>query len=472
MVKLIIEKELRDIIGTKRFAITFGVCSILIILSFYVGARNYQVGVARYEAAKDENIRRLEGLTDWFSVQEYRVFLPPRALSALVTGVSNDIGHTTEVHGRGELTPEDSPFNDDPIFAVFRFLDLDFIFQIVLSLFAILFAYDAISGEKERGTLRLTFANSVPRDKYILGKLTGSFFALAVPLLLPMLIGCLLLPLLGVPMGGDEWLRLSLIIGCGMLYFGAFLTIAVFVSACTHRTSSSFVVLLVVWIFAVLIIPRTAVLFAGRAVDVPSVDEIASQKNRYSSQLWEEDRKKMAAFKPTASNSEPEKIMQEFNSFMQKIADDRDKKLDDFSGRLNEERSNRQQVQEGFAFGLARLSPTAAFSLAVTSLAGTSLSLKDDFNESVNAYQQQYAKFMKEKTGMVTGGRMMVFRSSTEEGKKPEPINPNELPSFVYKDASLSDAINSGLPDIGLLLLFNIVFFCAAYARFLHYDVR
>ena len=38
--------------------------------------------------------------------------------------------------------------------AGFRFLDLDFIFQIVLSLFAILFAYDTISGEKERGTLR------------------------------------------------------------------------------------------------------------------------------------------------------------------------------------------------------------------------------------------------------------------------------------------------------------------------------
>ena len=120
----------------------------------------------------------MEGLTDWTRVNSHRIFLPPQPLEVLVSGVSNDIGRTIEMSGRGELSANNSRFNDDPIFAVFRFLDLDFIFQIVLSLFAILFAFDAINGEKERGTLRLAFANAVPRDKYVLGKLTGSFLAL------------------------------------------------------------------------------------------------------------------------------------------------------------------------------------------------------------------------------------------------------------------------------------------------------
>src|ERR1051325_11113052 len=83
-----------------------------------------------------------------------------------------------EVRGGGELTADDSRFNEVPIFAIFRFLDLDFIFQIVLSLFAILFAYDAINGEKERGTLRLSFANPIPRHTYILGKLGGACIGL------------------------------------------------------------------------------------------------------------------------------------------------------------------------------------------------------------------------------------------------------------------------------------------------------
>ena len=218
MLRLIIEKELREIIGSAKFAYTFGVCAILIILAFYVGAKHHQVNVDRYEAGKAENSRKMEGLTDWIRVQSHRVFLPPQPLEALVTGISNDIGRTIEMHGRGELVADESRYNDDPIFAIFRFLDLEFIFQIVLSLFAILFAYDAINGEKERGTLRLSFANSIPRDKYILGKLCGFFFALTIPLILPILIGCLLLLILGIHLSGDEWIKMFFVILAGLLY--------------------------------------------------------------------------------------------------------------------------------------------------------------------------------------------------------------------------------------------------------------
>jgi ABC-type transport system involved in multi-copper enzyme maturation permease subunit len=301
MFKLIVEKELRDTIGSTKFALTFGVCAVLILLTFYVGAKNYQLSRRQYEAAIAENLRQMEGLTDWLMVRNHRLFLPPQPLAALVTGIANDLGRNIEVRGRGEVGAEDSRYGDDPIFAVFRFLDLDFVFQIVLSLFAILFAYDAICGEKERGTLRLSFANAVPRDKYILGKITGTFLALAIPLLIPILLGSLMLPVLGVPMAGEDWMRLALVIFAGLLYFGVFLTLSVFISAMTERSSSSFLLLLVVWIFAVLIVPRTSVLLAGRAVKVPSLDEHASQRARLAAQLWQEDRAKMSNFKPDES---------------------------------------------------------------------------------------------------------------------------------------------------------------------------
>ncbi len=275
MIRLIIEKELREIIGTRKFAVTFAVSSLLILFGFYVGAKDYQVAVARYEAAKSEDLRQMDGVTDWLSVRNHRIFLPPQPLAALVSGVSDDIGSTTLVQGRGELTATDSRYGDAPVFAIFRFLDLDFLFQIVLSLFAILFAYDAINGEKERGTLRLALANPVPRRTYILGKLSGSYIALAFPLLIPILLGCALLPVLGVHLASDEWLRLALIVGTGMVYLGVFVALSICVSALTQRSSSSFLVLLALWVFVVLILPRVSVLIAGRAIEVPTVDEIA-----------------------------------------------------------------------------------------------------------------------------------------------------------------------------------------------------
>jgi len=179
MFKLIVEKELREILGSVKFAVTFGISSLLLLLTFYIGARNYQVSTGQYEAARRENMRKLDGLTEWEEVRNFRVYLPPQPVSSLVMGVSNDIGRTSEIRGAGEISARDSKYGEDPVYAVFRFLDLDFIFQIVLSLFAILFAYDAVNGEKERGTLRLTLANAVPRSAYIAGKIAGSFLAAA-----------------------------------------------------------------------------------------------------------------------------------------------------------------------------------------------------------------------------------------------------------------------------------------------------
>lgn len=468
MLRIIIEKELRDIIGSAKFAVSFGVCALLILLAFYVGAAGYQTNVARYDASRKENLKQMEGVTDWLMVRNHRIFLPPQPLASLVAGISNDIGRTTPVQGRGEAAPDDSRYNEEPVYAVFRFLDLEFIVLIVLSLFAMLFSYDAISGEKERGTLRLSFAGPVARHTYMTGKLLGSFLALAVPLLIPLLLGAMLLPIMGVPMMFDEWMRLGLIVAAGLLYFGAFLTLGIAVSAMNVRSANAFLILLVVWIAAVLIIPRGAVLLAGRAVDVPTVDQIGATMARFTQQQWAEDRARMSEFR---SSGNPEKAIEQFQKFMGDIADNRQRKIDDLSSRLGEERSNKQRVQEALAFGIARLSPAASFTLAATTLAGTSLELKDRYRRDARDYQEAYGKFVLGKTGVNTGGAM-VMRVVVGDGNAQKPIDPQELPPFVYRPATLAEVAPSGLVDLGILGFFCLVFFAIAHVAFVRYDLR
>ncbi len=477
MFRLLVEKELRDIIGTTKFAVTFGVCSVLVLLAFYVGTRNYEVSREEYEGAIAENVKQMEGLTDWGQVS-HRIFLPPQPLATLVSGISNDVGRTTEVETSGELRLENSRFNEDPIYAVFRFLDLEFIFGIVLSLFAILFSYDAINGEKERGTLRLSFANSVPRDRYILSKLVGAFVSLGVPLLIPILIGAVLLPVLGVPMTAGAWSQLGLVVLSGYLYLGVFLTLSVFVSALTERSSSSFLLLLVVWIFAVLIIPRTAVLIAGRAVDVPSVDRMNFEKNRFTAQLWQEDRPKLSEFvqrgiavqRGGGGETDMMQWMEDFQDFMNDLSDVREEKFDEFARRLNEDRQNRDMARQSLALGIARLSPTSVFSLATSNLAGTSLALKARYLESANRYRDSYAQFIEDETGRKS--RVSITFRTGQEQEEPDPIDPYEMPVFEYGGPLTRDLIGGSMIDLGLLALFNVIFFTGAFVAFLRYDVR
>ena len=136
----------------------------------------------------------------------------------------------------------------------------------------------------------------MPRATYILGKLIGSFLALALPLLIPILIGILLLPLMGLSLSNDEWISLGLFIMCGLLYLGVFLTLSVFVSCLTQRSSSAFLFLLVIWVFSVLIVPRASVLIAGNMVEVPSLEEINFQRTQLMRQNSDENLNRLNEF--------------------------------------------------------------------------------------------------------------------------------------------------------------------------------
>ena len=467
MLSLLIKKELKEIIGSSKFVYSFAVSALLILITFYVGAKNYQINKSQYDAAVAENIRSMSGVTDWRMIN-HKIFLPPLPLASLVSGISNDVGRNIGMQGRGELIAKDSKYNEEPIFAVFRFLDLNFLFQIILSLFAILFCYNAVNGEKERGTLRLVFSNAIPRDTFILGKVLGSTIALILPLLVPMLIGFLLLLVLGVPMSFEDWMKLFLIIITGFLLFSAFINLSVFVSIITKNSATSFLLLLVTWIFFVLVIPKTSVLIAGRAVNVPLIDELNTKKNQFSMQLNREHFNSLSGFKPANKDN----FMQEFQQFMEKNNQAREEKTKSFNEKLNRERINRQEVQHAVALNLARISPSASFSLAASSFAGTSLNLVSNYREQADNYQKQFAKFQQEKTGMTSGGGGMMFVIRTDGDKKPPEINPAELPKFEFKPASFSASLGSGLIDIGLLFVFNIIFFAAAYLRFLKFDLR
>ncbi len=472
MFQVIFEKEIRDIIGSTKFAVTFGACAILIIAAFYAGAARYQLHRSHYESSVAANLAELDGVTDWAAVGESSIFMPPRPLACLVSGVSNDIGRTAVVRGRGEVIPQGSHYNENLIYAVFRYLDLEFVFQVILSLFAILLGYDAISGEKERGTLRLSFANAIPRHTYILGKAAGSTMILALSLLCAVAIGCLLLPLMGIVLTGDEWLRLGLIVLTGLLYFAAFLTLSLWVSALTRRSSSSFLALLVIWIMSVLVVPRVAVLLAGRAVDVPSSDAVASEKGQFATQLHKEFLDGLSGFSMPLSEagSDPGKALM---GFMDSLSNVRETKMQVFASRLNESRQNRRLKQSQVSFALARVSPTASLTLATSQLAGTSLDLENRFYQQAGAFQTEFGNFKTEKVGINAGGVMHVI--SIEDGANPpipEAIDADELPVFHFQDVTTSEAIETSAADIGLLAIFVIVFFGGAVFSFNRYDVR
>ena len=156
----LVHKELRAIILSPKFVGTFAVCSILILLSIFTGIKEYKTMQSRYEANSDLVEQELRQSTSWGHMSS-KVYRAPDPMQIFVSGLDYDIGRWAAISDEQGAKLENSAYSDDPIYAVFRFIDFAFIVQFVLTLFAILFTFNAINGEREDGTLKLVFSNAV-----------------------------------------------------------------------------------------------------------------------------------------------------------------------------------------------------------------------------------------------------------------------------------------------------------------------
>ena len=68
----------------------------------------------------------------------------------------------------------------------------------------------------------------------------------------------------------------------------------------------------------------------------------------------------------------------------------------------------------------------------------------------------------------------MVIKVSMDDDEAAEekPIDPNELPAFVYEPPSVANSVQAAICDMGLLGFMNILFFAAAFVAFRRYDAR
>ena len=89
---------------------------------------------------------------------------------------------------RSWATSEDK-LSKNPLFQVFQSPDFAYVVRIIVSLLALLFVFDAVCGEKERGSLKLLLSNSVPRDTILIGKWIGGYISVAAPFAIAMLGG-------------------------------------------------------------------------------------------------------------------------------------------------------------------------------------------------------------------------------------------------------------------------------------------
>jgi ABC-2 type transport system permease protein len=187
-------------------------------------------------------------------------FKPSTPLSAVDPGIEPYAGTATflEAHRRNEIRYRPAAAGTSA--QRFGSWSAAAVLQVLVPLLVIMVAFPAFAGEREQGTLRQLASLGVPMRRVAAGKALGVGGALAVVLVPITLIGV-------VAVEPDRVLALSAVY---LTYFVVVLAIALTVSARAPSARTALVVLLGLWTFGTLAVPRAAADVARYTNPTPS----------------------------------------------------------------------------------------------------------------------------------------------------------------------------------------------------------
>ncbi len=503
MLSTIIRKELLSHIVTFRFVTGFILCALLVPISAHVLTRDYVERLDSYSLSSQAHKSEL-GSVQVYSELKVTIDRKPTTLSILCTGLEKQLGNTVAIH-HGEIpTIARKHGRRNPLLVGFPELDIATIAMIVFSLLSVLFAYDAIVGERENGTLAQTLSNPVPRGHLLLGKYIGGMLPLSILVVFSLLIGLLVMSLSpSVSLDRSDWLRVLLIVFTILMYSSAFYTLGILLSVMCKRSVTALMLLLFLWVLLVIIVPASASYAASRIDAVPLEGEIRLQSDRVWDQFEEEAeriRKKYPKNAWTFGSTFDERIVKVYDGDREGMLQilEQVKRLEplriryaDRTWQIYQSYYSQLAEQSMLARNLSRISPAAAFYNVATALADTDVNAHLAFLRRTREYRSELINYMQNKHAFDS---LIYFTRKTEDELRTKEelkaalirdedvegdgwdgvpaLDLSDLPRFDQDQTSIAASLGPALVDIVLLVVFNVIFFILAYMSFLREPLK
>jgi len=489
LLRTIIAKEFLNNILNLRFMIGLVLCLIVTVACIMILAYDYRQEMKDYNARMNLQDEILDNYATYDRfVRMIRPQKPPERFRPLIIGIpgNEDLGF----------------FDYNPLPILFPPLDFLFIVTIIMSLLAMLFSYDAIAGERQSGTLRLVISNSISRTKVLFGKLVGGAASLLIPFILALLVGVLYVSINpAIQWDGSAWVELALLTAASITFITLFYLLGLMISTFSKYSAISILNCLFLWVLLILVIPNVCPYVSAQFRRIPSIKETERRSREFEMRSTEAAREYMkesvkkfklkygtlfyefesmefggiagfylginaspehreAAKQRAEADPEFKAMMDAFRQEYKKQDRIRMREVNPVSDDLHRKAASQTKL----AKNLACISPFANFVYVARDLTGTGLRSLEHFEEVKDEYQRQLRRYEDEKK--------QDAREKDPAFEKESLLDVSDRPRFVFKEEALRGKLGKVLPYWGILVLFNVVFFAAAFAGFMRYDVR
>lgn len=502
---------------TLKFIVCTILCVVLTMSFTIILISDYRQRLKDYDESIAANAAELR------KVKVYKNIIPtiyrhPILLSVFNQGIEKEVSNSAKI----ELSsvPQINIATDEinPFLSIFPVLDITLIFKIVLSIQALLVAYDVISGEKEQGTLRLMLSGSVGRYHVLLAKVMAGLTTLVIPItvaFVAVLLILLLYPM--VDLSGSDWARIGLMYLASLIFVSAMYNLGLLLSCLTKKSAISLLFVLLFWIIFLVIIPNVGSHFATQIHPLRSKEYIDGQIKS----LWGEYDKELKQYNknnPVSGNS-----TQAIGAFLRgyELACDEQfmkthQKRYMFEEPLKIRYANKEaQIQHRYilslleqkfvANNLSKISPVSLYENVMSTLSGTDLSSVLYFVECMKTYRNKIIEYIRSKThnfsttsyfttsdnhtwkelqelftksgpaSNQSDGKNDMQKFATWREKKiaqNPPLNLQDFPETSFKPEYITKSVKRSIPDIFLLIIANALFLTLSFIAFLRYDVR
>ena len=467
MVKYIFIKELQNALLNKRLLFSCLILTILMCVGGFVSEQQYSSLKSEYEELILENNSQFDNIQELrlfdIATSKQKIGKAPSNLS-FISQNNKALPNGIEVsYFRISIPQKFDSYNN--YLRPFVALDWTNIIIYLFSFVCLCFAYNAFSGERESGTLKLILSGAVPRWKILVGKLLSLWFILLIPIVLGIILSLLYFQLSsGIILLAGDYAKVILFLVFAILILGINILLFFGISLLTPNSSVSSIVCLLVWIVFVFVLPNISWLMAKNLSPVPGIEE----QNRKEEALYENNRSSRHWTSDWENNPPVEGV-----HIWKEMCD----QTEEIHKSVWNEYVNLIFQQSDRSINLSKISPYMTFKWISDRIADTNYYGYRNFHTQALNYQNNLRSFINDKDAADPNSYHLFWNSTQFFGTcktfiSQNPLQSSEIPYFKYQPASQKAIFLEGLNDIILLAIWFIVLFIGCYFLFYRYDAK
>ncbi|MCK5135239.1 MAG: ABC transporter permease subunit [Bacteroidales bacterium] len=349
----------------------------------------------------------------------------------------------------------------NPLLKNVQTLSWSFIVVIILSFLTMLFAFDAISGEKEQKTLALSLSNSVSKGTLLFSKFVSIVGIITLIEFVGMMISMIIILIIG-----NISLDINFLFEClgflllSVLYISCFTVFGLLASIVTKDSNVSLLISLCFWLLFVIVIPNTSIFWAKKLFPIDS----AAVVNNRIKQEREELSKNAPPGSWSSQGNNPFYPRHELRANLQ------------MSFLMNEKKHRdayyvemMSQFEKTRNFTL--VSPVALFDYSTEAfLGGGYLRFKKNW-ENLSGFQEQFLSFFKE-ADAADEESPHWYNPYERYSTTRKPVSFEEVPVYTEQIAPFDERLEFMLKYVIILIIYTGAIFSLCFVLFMKYDAR